>query len=260
MLQPSIRLVCLNTRFVGLVSLCESAMVHCRGDNVQPFIWTCVSPNFDSLLLAVTEHRDKSAIHLVHKCDHGVRQVHLCPRNRGSQQRRDCGHGISYVPVEEAHHSRISSDEPCQQSDSAQSYSSISHRGQPSDFQPGYKVQDEIISDHPASCVLEMDHPLQVGPGHSHQCVPLGYERMHVCSCTLIFVRDMASHHICIMQGSSDPEKVFDRTPNLENTQIINYRVDPQEKWCVLVGIAPGAPERYVKPSLHPCQQYKLIC
>ena len=48
------------------------------------------------------------------------------------------------------------------------------------------------------------------------------------------------------MQGSSDPEKVFDRTPNLENTQIINYRVDPQEKWCVLVGIAPGAPERYV--------------
>ena len=47
------------------------------------------------------------------------------------------------------------------------------------------------------------------------------------------------------MQGSSDPEKVFDRTANLENTQIINYRVDPQEKWCVLVGIAPGAPERY---------------
>lgn len=47
------------------------------------------------------------------------------------------------------------------------------------------------------------------------------------------------------MQGSSDPEKVFDRTANLENTQIINYRVGPQEKWCVLVGIAPGAPERY---------------
>lgn len=48
------------------------------------------------------------------------------------------------------------------------------------------------------------------------------------------------------MQGPSDPEKVFDRTANLENTQIINYRVDAQEKWCVLIGIAPGAPERYV--------------
>ena len=48
------------------------------------------------------------------------------------------------------------------------------------------------------------------------------------------------------LQGPSDPEKVFDRTANLENTQIINYRVDAQEKWCVLIGIAPGAPERYV--------------
>ncbi len=45
-------------------------------------------------------------------------------------------------------------------------------------------------------------------------------------------------------QGASDPEKVFDRTANLENTQIINYRVDPAEKWCVLIGIAPGAAER----------------
>ena len=45
-------------------------------------------------------------------------------------------------------------------------------------------------------------------------------------------------------QGASDPVKVFDRTANLEGTQIINYRVDPEEKWCVLIGIAPGAPER----------------
>lgn len=61
-----------------------------------------------------------------------------------------------------------------------------------------------------------------------------------------------------LLQGSSDPEKVFDRTANLENTQIINYRVDPQEKWCVLVGIAPGAPERYAPPTctLH----YTALC
>jgi clathrin heavy chain len=48
------------------------------------------------------------------------------------------------------------------------------------------------------------------------------------------------------MQGSSDPAKVFDRTANLEGTQIINYRVDPEEKWSVLIGIAPGAPEKCV--------------
>ena len=45
-------------------------------------------------------------------------------------------------------------------------------------------------------------------------------------------------------QGTSDPVKVFDRSSNLENTQIISYRIDPTEKWCVLIGIAPGAPER----------------
>jgi len=56
---------------------------------------------------------------------------------------------------------------------------------------------------------------------------------------------------LLVLQGASDPEKVFDRTANLEGTQIINYRVDPQEKWCVLVGIAPGAPERYVAQRLH---------
>nr|CAB3459108.1 unnamed protein product [Digitaria exilis] len=31
---------------------------------------------------------------------------------------------------------------------------------------------------------------------------------------------------------------------NLANNQIINYRCDPAEKWLVLIGIAPGAPER----------------
>lgn len=37
----------------------------------------------------------------------------------------------------------------------------------------------------------------------------------------------------CILQGTSDPVKVFDRAANLEQTQIISYRVDPSEKWCV---------------------------
>jgi len=37
--------------------------------------------------------------------------------------------------------------------------------------------------------------------------------------------------------------KVFDRTANLANNQIINYRCDPTEKWLVLIGIAPGSAE-----------------
>ncbi|GMN23677.1 hypothetical protein TIFTF001_000226 [Ficus carica] len=46
------------------------------------------------------------------------------------------------------------------------------------------------------------------------------------------------------IEGDSEPVKMFERTANLANTQIINYRCDPTEKWLVLVGIAPGSPER----------------
>ena len=40
------------------------------------------------------------------------------------------------------------------------------------------------------------------------------------------------------------PVKVFDRTPNLQGAQVISYRTSPDGKWAVLIGIAPGAPER----------------
>jgi hypothetical protein len=53
-----------------------------------------------------------------------------------------------------------------------------------------------------------------------------------------------AVYHWDVEGAAGDPVKVFDRAANLEQTQIISYRVDPTEKWCVLVGIAPGAPER----------------
>ncbi|KAG9142165.1 hypothetical protein Leryth_007608 [Lithospermum erythrorhizon] len=46
------------------------------------------------------------------------------------------------------------------------------------------------------------------------------------------------------IEGDSAPVKVFDRAANLANNQIINYRCDPTEKWLVLIGIAPGSPER----------------
>ncbi|CAN1259470.1 Clathrin heavy chain 1 [Linum perenne] len=44
--------------------------------------------------------------------------------------------------------------------------------------------------------------------------------------------------------SDSEPAKMFERTANLVNNQIINYRCDPSEKWLVLIGIAPGSPER----------------
>jgi len=43
--------------------------------------------------------------------------------------------------------------------------------------------------------------------------------------------------------GDSEPVKMFDRTANLSNNQIINYKCDPSEKWLVLIGIAPGSAE-----------------
>ncbi|KAE8039296.1 hypothetical protein FH972_011723 [Carpinus fangiana] len=49
---------------------------------------------------------------------------------------------------------------------------------------------------------------------------------------------------ILALKGDSEPVKMFERAANLVNNQIINYRSDPTEKWLVLVGIAPGSPER----------------
>ena len=46
-----------------------------------------------------------------------------------------------------------------------------------------------------------------------------------------------------LAQGDSAPVKMFDRTPNLTGSQIINYKASPDGKWLVLIGIAPGAPE-----------------
>ena len=40
-------------------------------------------------------------------------------------------------------------------------------------------------------------------------------------------------------EGSSAPSKVFDRHAQLgEGTQVINYQVSPDEKWCLLMGIS----------------------
>ena len=46
------------------------------------------------------------------------------------------------------------------------------------------------------------------------------------------------------LQSENPPTKVFDRTSNLQGTQIISYRVSEDQKWSTLVGIAPGSTEK----------------
>lgn len=57
-------------------------------------------------------------------------------------------------------------------------------------------------------------------------------------------VTESAVYHWSI-QGDAGPQKIFDRHVSLQGSQIINYRVSADEKWCVLIGIAannnPGA-------------------
>lgn len=54
---------------------------------------------------------------------------------------------------------------------------------------------------------------------------------------TLGLVTGTAVYHWS-MEGDSAPAKMFERHANLANSQIINYRVNADERWMVLVGIS----------------------
>ncbi|KAJ8601991.1 hypothetical protein CTAYLR_002731 [Chrysophaeum taylorii] len=71
-------------------------------------------------------------------------------------------------------------------------------------------------------------------------------------SATCVFWRWTSPNNIALVtptsvfhwsiEGTSEPVKVFDRHASLsEGTQIINYQVSPDEKWCLLMGISQGA-------------------
>lgn len=62
-----------------------------------------------------------------------------------------------------------------------------------------------------------------------------------VSDTTIGMVTESAVHHWTISDPTSPPQKVFDRHPTLSGTQIINYRVTPDEKWLVLIGISSNA-------------------
>eukprot|EP00303_Exanthemachrysis_gayraliae_P005622 CAMPEP_0206005570 /NCGR_PEP_ID=MMETSP1464-20131121/4652_1 /ASSEMBLY_ACC=CAM_ASM_001124 /TAXON_ID=119497 /ORGANISM="Exanthemachrysis gayraliae, Strain RCC1523" /LENGTH=1697 /DNA_ID=CAMNT_0053379013 /DNA_START=54 /DNA_END=5144 /DNA_ORIENTATION=+ len=57
-----------------------------------------------------------------------------------------------------------------------------------------------------------------------------------VTPATVALVTGSAVYHWA-MDGQSDPKKMFDRNPSLNDTQIINYKTSANEKWCVLIGI-----------------------
>jgi len=51
-------------------------------------------------------------------------------------------------------------------------------------------------------------------------------------------VTDTSVYHWTIADQTSPPQKIFDCHATLSGAQIINYRVTPDEKWLVLIGIS----------------------
>lgn len=54
---------------------------------------------------------------------------------------------------------------------------------------------------------------------------------------TIGMVTGTAVYHWSV-EGESPPNKIFDRNANLSGCQIINYRVNSDGKWMVLIGIS----------------------
>lgn len=54
-----------------------------------------------------------------------------------------------------------------------------------------------------------------------------------------------------IFLGDSKPLKMFDQTANLANNVIINYKLSPNEKWLLLIGISPGSSDVRIASCPH---------
>ena len=69
---------------------------------------------------------------------------------------------------------------------------------------------------------------------------PVGYWRW-ISTTSIALVTGTSVYHWSI-EGTSDPVKIFDRNAVMvENTQIINYQVSGDGKWCLLCGISAGS-------------------
>ena len=62
-----------------------------------------------------------------------------------------------------------------------------------------------------------------------------------VSDTTIGMVTETSVYHWTIADSTSPPQKIFDRHATLVGSQIINYRVTPDEKWMVVVGISGNA-------------------
>lgn len=54
---------------------------------------------------------------------------------------------------------------------------------------------------------------------------------------TLGLVTENAAYHWS-MEGTADPVKIFDRHATLVGSQIIHYRMNPDDKWMMVIGIS----------------------
>ena len=61
-----------------------------------------------------------------------------------------------------------------------------------------------------------------------------------VSDTTIGLVTESSVLHWTIADTTSAPAKIFDRHATLAGSQIINYRVSADDKWCVLIGISPN--------------------
>ncbi|KAF8327169.1 clathrin heavy chain 1 [Cantharellus anzutake] len=62
-----------------------------------------------------------------------------------------------------------------------------------------------------------------------------------VSDTTIGLVTETSVLHWSISDATSAPVKIFDRHASLAGSQIINYRVSADDKWCVLIGISPNS-------------------
>jgi clathrin heavy chain len=65
---------------------------------------------------------------------------------------------------------------------------------------------------------------------------------------TIGLVTETAVYH-WKMDGDSQPQKVFDRHASLAGSQIINYRVNAEEKWMLLIGISAQVRSCTARPA-----------
>lgn len=121
------------------------------------------------------------------------------------------------------------------------------------DLQGGNKVTRQNISAE-SSIMNPVSRVLALKSGQHLQVYNLELQanmKSHTMAAPVVFWRWITPNNIALVtaqsvfhwsiEGNSEPVKVFDRNPALgENTQIINYQVSGDDKWCLLCGISAG--------------------